>query len=144
MIAAGGAPMARRMPISCVRSFTSTSMMLLTPTMPASSVPRPTIHVSRSMPRMSFMAFSNSSPIERTHSARGSSGAMRLRAKSDCRTACSTSAGGRGRPATAMASTLSPRPRSCWASVMGIAICVSVLLPTLISPFFCNTPTTRK
>ena len=41
---------ARRMPISCVRSLTRTSMMLLTPTMPASSVPRPTIHVRRPIP----------------------------------------------------------------------------------------------
>ena len=40
----GRAPIARRMPISVVRSFTVTIMMLLTPIAPASKVPKPTIH----------------------------------------------------------------------------------------------------
>ena len=41
----GFAPMARRMPISWVRSRTLTNMMLLTPTMPLSSVKMPMIHI---------------------------------------------------------------------------------------------------
>ena len=49
-IAAGGAPMALRIPISLVRSFTTMSMMLLTPITPASSVPIPTIHTRALMP----------------------------------------------------------------------------------------------
>ena len=40
-ICRGVAPMARRMPISVVRSFTLTIIMLDTPITPASSVPRP-------------------------------------------------------------------------------------------------------
>jgi hypothetical protein len=39
----GVAPSALRMPISSVRSCTEMIMMLLTPTMPANSVPLPTI-----------------------------------------------------------------------------------------------------
>ena len=46
----GVAPMARRIPISMVRSFTVTIMMLLTPMAPASSVPMPTNHTSRFTP----------------------------------------------------------------------------------------------
>ena len=41
-MADGVAPIALRMPISCVRSLTEISMMLETPTMPARSVPIPT------------------------------------------------------------------------------------------------------
>ena len=50
MIDAGRAPRALRMPNSAVRSVTVTSMMLLTPTMPASSVPSPMIQTKRLMP----------------------------------------------------------------------------------------------
>ena len=50
MIDRGLAPSALRMPNSAVRSVTVTSMMLLTPTMPASSVPRPMIQTKRLMP----------------------------------------------------------------------------------------------
>jgi hypothetical protein len=42
----GVAPTARRTPISLVRSRTMTSMMLLTPMIPAASVPTPTIQTS--------------------------------------------------------------------------------------------------
>ena len=53
----GCAPMARRMPISVVRSFTVTIMMLLTPMAPASNVPSPTIHPRMRTPenRLSIM-----------------------------------------------------------------------------------------
>ena len=49
--------MARRMPISVVRSRTVTIMMLLTPMAPASRVPSPTIHVRKRTPvmRLSIM-----------------------------------------------------------------------------------------
>ncbi len=50
MIPSGVAPIARRMPISCVRSRTITSMMLLTPMTPAASVPMPTTHTRKRMP----------------------------------------------------------------------------------------------
>ena len=50
MIDRGLAPRALRMPNSAVRSETVTSMMLLTPTTPASSVPRPMIQTKRLMP----------------------------------------------------------------------------------------------
>ena len=46
----GVAPMARRMPISVVRSFTVTIMMLLTPIAPASKVPIPTIQMRKLTP----------------------------------------------------------------------------------------------
>ena len=53
----GVAPMARRMPISVVRSFTLTIMMLDTPMTPASSVPRPMSQTRKLMPlnRLSTM-----------------------------------------------------------------------------------------
>jgi ABC-type lipoprotein release transport system permease subunit len=47
--------MARRIPISVVRSFTVTIMMLLTPMAPASRVPRPTILAG--MAGISFSVF---------------------------------------------------------------------------------------
>ena len=50
-ISRGVAPMARRMPISTVRSRTVTIMMFDTPMAPASSVPIPTSHISMLMPR---------------------------------------------------------------------------------------------
>ena len=45
------------MPISAVRSFTVTIMMLLTPIAPVSKVPSPTIHPKMRMPenRLSIM-----------------------------------------------------------------------------------------
>ena len=46
----GVAPSALRMPISRVRSFTVMIMMLLMPTMPAVSVPRPTNQMNTLMP----------------------------------------------------------------------------------------------
>ena len=58
----GVAPMARRMPISVVRSRTVTIMMLLTPMAPASSVPMPTSHTRKLTPlnRLSIMPKSTS------------------------------------------------------------------------------------
>ena len=61
MIVRGLAPNARRTPISCVRSRTVTSMMLLMPTIPASRVPRPTIHVRIFSPRNRLLAISTCS-----------------------------------------------------------------------------------
>ena len=57
MIDEGLAPSALRMPNSKVRSCTVTSMMLLTPTMPASSVPRPMIQMKRLMPPKTSIMF---------------------------------------------------------------------------------------
>lgn len=58
----GVAPMARRMPISVVRSRTVTIMMLLTPMAPASSVPMPTSSMRKFTPlkRLSSMPKSTS------------------------------------------------------------------------------------
>ena len=52
MMLSGLAPMARRTPISWVRSRTETNMMLLTPTMPESMVSRPMIHTANTSPFM--------------------------------------------------------------------------------------------
>ena len=49
-ISVGVAPMALRMPISVVRSFTVTTMMLLTPMAPDISVPSPMSHTSTLTP----------------------------------------------------------------------------------------------
>ena len=62
MMIRGRAPRARRTPISCVRSRTMTSMMLLTPTSPASSVPIPTIQVSVPIPPNSELNLLTCSP----------------------------------------------------------------------------------
>jgi len=53
----GLAPMARRMPISVVRSLTVTIIILLTPMAPANNVPNPTIQLKILMPlnRLSIM-----------------------------------------------------------------------------------------
>ena len=46
----GVAPIARRMPISVVRSFTVTIMMFETPMAPANNVPIPTSHINKLTP----------------------------------------------------------------------------------------------
>ena len=46
----GGAPIALRIPISLVRSFTDTNIMLLTPTIPAISVSKPMIETKMVIP----------------------------------------------------------------------------------------------
>ena len=53
----GVAPIARRMPISVVRSLTVTIMMLDTPMAPANKVPMPTSHIRKFTPlkRLSTM-----------------------------------------------------------------------------------------
>ena len=55
----GVAPMARRMPISPVRSLTVTIMMLLTPMAPETRVPMPTSQMRKFTPwnRLSSMAY---------------------------------------------------------------------------------------
>ena len=50
----GLAPIARRIPISLVRSLTVTIMILLIPTTPASNVPRLTIQINMLMPKKSI------------------------------------------------------------------------------------------
>ena len=61
----GLAPMALRIPNSCVRSFTVISMMLDTPTMPDNKVKRPTIH--RAVLMMSVAVLSCKSCVNRFH-----------------------------------------------------------------------------
>ena len=129
----GRAPIARRTPISCVRSRTMTSMMLLTPTMPASSVPRPTIHVSRLMPFSSPFTFSNCSPRLKPLMAFLSSGEMmwlaammRLHFSSMSWMRTSSSA------MMVIISTEEPSFQSCCTSELGTAMVVSGLLPMFI------------
>ena len=74
MIDTGLAPSALRMPNSEVRSVTVTSMMLLTPTMPASKVPRPMIQTKRLMPPKTIIMLLYCSIVLRIHRALWSSG----------------------------------------------------------------------
>ena len=55
----GVAPMARRIPISVVRSFTVTIMMLLTPMAPARSVPMPTSMMRKFTPENRLSSIPN-------------------------------------------------------------------------------------
>ena len=145
MMARGGAPSARRMPISCVRSLTSTSMMLLTPTMPASSVPSPTNHVSHAMPRKSPITLSNISAVAIVQTAFSSSGEMMWRANTASRHAFSTSLlGVSSRPATASMWIRLPPPYICCASDTGTTAVFSTSLNDMAVLCLRNTPITRK
>ena len=62
----GVAPMARRMPISDVRSFTVTIMMLDTPTEPASNVPMPTSHTRKFTPENKLSSMAKSTSVLKT------------------------------------------------------------------------------
>ena len=73
-ISPGMAPMARRIPISTVRSFTVTIMMLLTPMHPASSVPRPTSQIRKLSPRNRLSTIMNNCSVLRSCIASVSSG----------------------------------------------------------------------
>ena len=120
-------------------------MMLLTPTMPASSVPRPTIHVSSAMPRKSPITFSKISAVAIDQTAFSSSGEMMWRAKTASRHALSTSwLGVSSCPATASMSMPLPRPNICWASDTGTTIVRSTSLNDMAVLCLRSTPTTRK
>ncbi len=71
----GVAPMARRMPISVVRSRTVTIMMLLTPMAPASRVPIPTSHTRKLTPLKRLSSMENITSVLTMVSAFSSSGA---------------------------------------------------------------------
>ena len=73
----GTAPMARRMPISTVRSRTVTIMMLLTPTAPASSVPMPTSQIRKFTPRNRLSTMLNICSVLSTITAWSSVGSKR-------------------------------------------------------------------
>ena len=70
----GVAPMARRMPISVVRSLTVTIMMLLTPMAPASMVPRPMSRIRKLIPTKRLSISENISSVLSTNMACLSSG----------------------------------------------------------------------
>ena len=76
MMSRGRAPMARRTPISRVRSLTVTIIMLLMPITPASSVPMPTSQISASIPVKSMVNVANCSAMLITITACLSVGAM--------------------------------------------------------------------
>ena len=65
----GVAPIARRMPISVVRSRTVTIMMLLTPMAPASIVPNPTSRIRKFTPRKRLSTRENISSVLSTKRA---------------------------------------------------------------------------
>ena len=73
----GLAPMARRMPISLVRSRTVTIMMLLTPIAPDSRVPMPMSHTRISMPRNRLSTMRNMTSMLNEKRACVSVGEMR-------------------------------------------------------------------
>ena len=73
----GVAPMARRMPISVVRSRTVTIMMFDTPMAPASSVPSPTSHIRKLTPRKRLSSTWNSISVLNTVTADSSVGSTR-------------------------------------------------------------------
>ena len=72
----GRAPMARRMPISVVRSFTVTIMIFDTPMAPASKVPKPTIQIRIWIPVNKLSTMENIASAFRYISACLSLGAM--------------------------------------------------------------------
>ena len=59
MITIGVAPSALLIPISWVLSRTVTNIILLTPTIPANKVPKPTIHINVLIPPNSIEKLSN-------------------------------------------------------------------------------------
>ena len=73
----GEAPMALRMPNSRVRSFTVMSIMLLTPTMPESSVNRPITYSAMCIMRMPLFICKVCVKRFHIHTALSSSGAAR-------------------------------------------------------------------
>ena len=72
----GVAPMARRMPISVVRSFTLTIIMLDTPITPASKVPRPMSQMRKFTPLNRLSIIPKMSCVFRRNIACSSSGWM--------------------------------------------------------------------
>ena len=118
-------------------------MMLLTPTMPASSVPRPTIQVSSPMPQKRLFTLVMNSAVVITHAARGSSGEMMWRAKTGVLTARSRMRGGTSLwPTAASMWIVRPMPNICWTSVAGRMIVRSTSLNVIMLLWRLRTPTT--
>ena len=72
----GVAPIARRMPISVVRSFTVTIMMFETPMAPANNVPIPTSHISKLTPENKLSTNPNITSVLNTVTAFSSVGSI--------------------------------------------------------------------
>ena len=87
----GVAPNARRIPISCVRSRTVTSIMLLTPITPDNNVPNPTIHTRKFKPPNNIENESNTFFRFINSNAASSSGFTKLRSLTNAATRFSTS-----------------------------------------------------
>ncbi len=79
IISDGFAPIARRIPISCVRSFTMTHMMFPMPIMPASRVLKPMKRASSDTPVNRLSTIANCSEISNISIAGSSSGDMAWR-----------------------------------------------------------------
>ena len=75
-ISLGRAPIARRMPISVVRSLTVTIIMLDTPIAPANKVPKPTIQIRMRVPVIRVSIMENIASALRNMTACLSSGEM--------------------------------------------------------------------
>ena len=110
----GLAPMARLTPISRVRSFTVTSMMLLTPMMPVIKVPKPTIQMRRWMPKNKPLKALKISDTLKQLMASSSVGEMSCRCLMNCLRSSSMSEMGVSSSATkAKKSILSPKAKTC-------------------------------
>ena len=126
----GEAPMARRMPISLVRSLTVTSMMLLTPTAPEMSVPKPMSQMSACSPILRYDRALSSFSALNPHIALSSSGAIWCRSLRTELMFFSISVAGIEGCATAMRTcTTSPRLATCWMVVSGASTILSGLPP---------------
>ena len=131
----GVAPMARRMPISVVRSRTVTIMMFETPMAPARSVPSPTSQMRKLTPRKSESSNWNSTSVLNTMMPCSSVGSTvwarpmvsRMRGAS-----CDITTP--GRPVRAIMSTDVPRLYVCCMSVMGRSIVVPASDPNDMPP----------
>ena len=121
---AGPAPMALRMPNSRVRSRTVTSMMLLTPTMPAMSVLMPTIQINIIRPPRIRSNMRKSSPVFHMPRAPVSEGSKWWRRAMAVRKRCSkavfSSSDLMPRTVKIRSSTSIPLRKSCWAVVKGM------------------------
>ena len=120
MMSLGLAPIARLTPISRVRSFTVTSIMLLTPMMPDINVPKPTIQMRMWMPKNRPLKALKISDTLNELMASSSVGAMSCRCLMSCFRSSSKLVMGVSSSATmAKKRILSPKAYTCCMVVYG-------------------------
>ena len=130
----GVAPIARRMPISVVRSRTVTIIMLETPIAPASSVPMPTSHMRKFTPEKRLSSSPKSTSVLNTMTAFSSSGATLCALAMTSRMRCESSfIFVPGFAVAQIRSTLSPRLYVCCmsesATTLSSALPLMFMLP---------------